>query len=230
MGTPGRWGWFRRHWYDVGLVVAALAVAWVARRWNDADLLQRLLVLNFAALLVHQFEEYHWPGGEPAIINLLMQPSSRPDVRPDRYPLNQNSAMFINVVAAYGFYLVPCFFPNVVWLGLAPTLFGFGQFGMHGVLTPKKLGSFYNPGLAAVVLLHLPIGAWYIYAIHARGMVGRTDWLAAAFYLAAFMGIVMRKLGYGLLADEHSPYPFDAVEMRRFDVAGKIARQRGRKR
>jgi hypothetical protein len=108
---------FRRHWYDVGAVVAVGAVVWLILGWRDMGVLQRLLLLNFAVLLVHQYEEYGWPGGFPAIMNMVLRPSPAPD----RYPLNQNGAMVINVLAAYGFYLVPVFLPTVIWLSQLPS-------------------------------------------------------------------------------------------------------------
>jgi len=46
-----------------------------------------------------------FPGGEPAITNLASQPSE--DGPSDRYPLNQNNAMVMNVAAAYTVYLFP---------------------------------------------------------------------------------------------------------------------------
>lgn len=58
------------------------------------------------------------------------------------------------LIAAYGFYLVPVLLPNVIGLGRAPLLFDIGQFIVHGIVTPHKLGSFYSPSLAAVPLLH----------------------------------------------------------------------------
>jgi hypothetical protein len=75
----------------------------------------------------------------------------RPSPAPNRYPLNQNSAIVVNMLAASGFYLVTVFFPNVIWLGLALVLFGLLQFVVHGVVTNVKVRSVYNPGLAAVV-------------------------------------------------------------------------------
>ena len=68
-------------------------------------------------------------------MNEVMQPSDRPD----RYPLNQNSGLIINIFCAYPFYLLAVFFPQTIWLGLAPALFGFGQFIVHGVITNRKL-------------------------------------------------------------------------------------------
>jgi len=110
---------FRRHWYAVGLVVAVAVILVLIVTWGNLSIIQRLLLANFAALLLHQFEEYGWPGGEPAIMNIVLQSSSTPE----RYPLNQNSAMIVNVLVAYGAYLLPVFFPHLIWLGLAPILF-----------------------------------------------------------------------------------------------------------
>ena len=67
--------------------------------------LQRLAFMNFAVIFWHRFEEYRFPGGEPAITNLASQPSK--DGPSDRYPLNQNNAMVMNVAAAYTVYLFP---------------------------------------------------------------------------------------------------------------------------
>jgi hypothetical protein len=73
--------------------------------------------------------------------------------------------MVINVLAAYGFYLVRVFFLGVIWLGLAPVLFGLLQFVTHGIVTNVRLRSVYNPGLTAVTLGHVPIGVFYLYYV-----------------------------------------------------------------
>ncbi len=208
----------RRHWYEAGLVIALLTVVYVALTWRQSDSVRNLLLLNFAALLIHQFEEYGWPGGEPAIMNMVLQKSSAPD----RFPLNQNSAMVVNVLAAYGFYLLPAFFPSIIWLGIAPTMFGFGQFVIHGIVTNKKLHSFYNPGLAAVVFLHFPIGAYYIYYVSSHHLATRWDWILGVGYTVAFVYIALVKMTYSWLADPNSRFVFSPVEMKRVGVAPKI--------
>ena len=53
----------RRHWHDIGLFSAILAGACLIFAWNELALLQKLLLLNFIVVLLHQFEEYSWPGG-----------------------------------------------------------------------------------------------------------------------------------------------------------------------
>ncbi len=215
--------WYRRHWYTVGLFVAVGTIAFVAVRWQTLDVLQRLSLLNFVALLLHQFEEYGWPGGEPAIMNIVLQRSPIPD----RYPLNQNSAMVINVLAAYSFYLIPAFFPRMIWLGLAPVLFGMLQFIVHGIVTNKKMKSLYNPGLAAVVLGHVPIGICDIYSIHAHQLAGVWDWVGGVVYLIVFQYVAFIKMTYTWLADRESVFPFAEVEMKRYAVQEKLGGGRG---
>jgi hypothetical protein len=208
----------RRHWYTLGLPIAIIAVVWVLL--GDLTRVQSILLLNFVVLILHQFEEYAWPGGEPWIINEVMQPKGS---RADRYPLNQHNAFVINVPLAWSFYLVPVFFPQIVWLGLAPVLFGFGQLVVHGIANNRKLKTLYNPGLAAVVLGHVPLGIWYLREVQTSGR----DWAFAIPYLALFMVVGILKVGYGLLGDENSAYPFAPEEMERFQRRRRLARIRG---
>jgi len=57
--------------------------------WNEMVFLQKLLILNFIVVLLHQFEEYSGSGGFPAVANMVLFSSEKPDC----YPLNQNSSM-----------------------------------------------------------------------------------------------------------------------------------------
>lgn len=215
----------RRHWYNIGGIAALISIGILIYAWNDMGVLQRLLFMNFIAILVHQYEEYGFPGGEPAIMNLVIQPSDTPN----HYPLNQNNAMVGNVIAAYFFYLLPVFFPNMIWLGIAPTLFGISQFIVHGIVTPKKLGQFYNPGLGAVVLLHFPIGGLIIYNIISNHLATPVGWIVGVVYMVVFTFILLKKMTYTWLADKNSPYIFPEEEMRRFNVQEKISKLKNRK-
>lgn len=132
--------------------------------------------------------------------------------------------MVINVIAAYGFYLVPVFFPNVIWLGLAPVVFGLGQFVFHGILVNVKLKSIYNPGLAAVTLGHIPVGVYYLYYVSTRELASLTDWIGGLVYMFAFIYLGLIKLNFTWLSDPNSPYAFADEEMRRFNVPEKLKR------
>jgi len=158
----------RKNWYYVGGGLFVVLAIGLVIFWNGMSTLQRLLWISFMALLVHQFEEYAWPGGFPAVMNIAWQPGGG---RPDRSPLNRNTSLFVNVFIAYPFYILPIIFPTLIWLGLAQVLFGMAQFGVHGILINKKMHALYNPGLFAVVFLHWPIGISYIWYVVANSLV-----------------------------------------------------------
>jgi len=210
----------RRHWYDLGLALALITLT--LQSFLRLEGLQLILLLNLVVLFVHQFEEYHWPGGFPWILNEAVKRGS--GGLPDRYLLNQNNVAFINILA-WPFYLLPVLFPDVIWLGLGQVLFGLvGQVIFHGIITNLKLKTWYNPGLAAVMLGHVPLGIWYLAEVTGHGWVQWRDWLFALIYLAAFTGVVMQLIGFRLLASPMSPYPFAPEEMRRFDRERRLRR------
>ncbi|MDP9679044.1 hypothetical protein J2W97_005103 [Paenibacillus jamilae] len=111
----------RKYWQDAGGIIG-VAVC-IVLLMNSAILsdLSGKLWLSFVAILFHQFEEYRWPGYFAGLFNNVLFKSEAPD----HYPLNTQSAMIINVAIAYVFYLLPVWFPHVIWLGLAPVLMGF---------------------------------------------------------------------------------------------------------
>jgi Protein of unknown function with HXXEE motif len=213
----------RRHWHDIGLFSAIVAASCLIFAWRDLVILQRLLLLNFIVVLLHQFEEYSWPGGFPAVANMVMFSSANPD----RYPLNQNSSMVANIIFAYGFYLPPVFFPNVIWLGLAPVLVGLTmQFFGHVIYVNMKLRTFYSPGVATTVFGHLPVGVIYIYYISANHMANGWDWLRAVVYMIVAVPLIFGILEILLLGDKNSPHPLDPDKMKRFDIERKLERAR----
>ena len=210
-----------RHWYNIGLAVALAAAALLAIFWKDMSVLLRLNTISFIAMLIHQFEEYGFPGGEPMIMNLALQGS---DI-PDRYPLNQFSAMFTNVFFAYVIYLLPVLFPNVIWLGIAPMLMGMMQFVVHGIITNLKMKSIYNPGLGAVVFLHIPVGVTYIRHITVNQFASGGTWVIGILYTVIATGFVLGYLTYIGLSDRNSKWKFDEVELKRFHVEEKLKKR-----
>jgi hypothetical protein len=210
----------RRHWYDMGVGLALVVMAWLFVDGTEG--LQLILLLNLIVLFFHQFEEYHWPGGFPWIFNEALRGADGDPA--DRYLLNQNSAAFINI-AGWVFYLLPVLFPTAIWLGLGQVLFGLvGQLIFHGIVANRKLKSWYNPGLAAVMLGHVPLGIWYIAEITSQRLVHFWDWIFAALCAGFFAGFIMNVIGFRLLASKTSPYPFAPEEMDRNDRERRLRR------
>jgi hypothetical protein len=126
---------FRRHTtHDEGLFSALVAGVCLAVSWADI------------VVLLHQFEEYRWPGGLPAVANLVLM--STGGLSRIFKPLNQLSSGVANCLFAYVFYLMPVFFPQAIWLGLAPVVVGpVIQTIGHVIVVNYRIRSLYSPAL-----------------------------------------------------------------------------------
>lgn len=213
---------YRRNWYYIGGILFVI-LAFVMSFWGGyISPIQLILIYSFMALLVHQFEEYGLPGGFPALFNVIMNGETK---APDRFPQNSNLAMLVNVPLAYSFYVAGILFPGVIWLGLATMFFGLSQILFHGIVMNRSLKSFYNPGLAACIFLHGPIGIYYIWFVATNGLAGTWDYVGGlvAMVLAAIVIVV---LPIRIFASRDAKYPFSKEEMERFGMmerAKKIA-------
>jgi hypothetical protein len=216
--TPLRF--FTRHWHDVGLVSAVVAGIYLAVAWNDVGVLQRILILNFIVVLLHQFEEYSWPGGFPSVANLVMLvgPMSRVFK-----PLNQLSSAVANCVFAYAFYLVPVFFPNAIWLGLSTFIVGSVlQVIGHGILVNYRIRSLISPGTVTAVFGWLPLGVIYVHYIYKHGLVSGWDWLGAVGCTVVSMYLIFYAIEQLWLGSDNPKYPFEQDELERFHIAEKL--------
>ena len=75
--------------------------------------------LSLVSLFFYQLEEYRIVGIFPGMLNAALYKSEMPD----RYPLNTNTALLVNVIAGRTFYFSAAFFAEkAIWLGLATIL------------------------------------------------------------------------------------------------------------
>lgn len=159
-----------RNWYNINGVIGLVTIIAAMLFWDEMSLLQGLAVLNFGVLNLHVFEEFRLPGGFPMFANTMFAMKDSP--RPDRYPLNRMSALLTNWVTALVLYVPPIIWPDAVWFGLAPILFGgVAQLLMHGIYNNILLKRFYNAGLCAVLFGHVPIMIVYIHYVTTHNMV-----------------------------------------------------------
>jgi len=154
---------WRKYWYYIGGVLF-VAAAFAMGFWGAQSLsrIQVILVFSWMAMLVHQFEEYALPGGFPLISNFI---GSGEVEHPEESPLNQLQCFVSNVIFCYLAYLIPVFFPNLIWMGASQVFAGVLQLQAHGFSLNRKLKSVYSPGLGAVVFLQIPLAVYYIYYV-----------------------------------------------------------------
>ncbi len=201
---------WRRYWYWIGGVIF-IALSFFLALWGSSHLprIQTLLILGWMAMLIHQIEEYGFPGGFPSIANMAILKEKK---APYSYIFNAQQCFISNVFLCYAFYIITILFPNTVWLG-ASQMFGvFAQLLVHGVLIHVVLGWTYNPGLGATVCLQLPLAIYYIwYVVTTMPDQAWQLWLGIPGCLVSML--IMFILPAMLFRSRKSPYPFDEEEM-----------------
>ncbi|MGN0202593.1 MAG: HXXEE domain-containing protein [Candidatus Cryptobacteroides sp.] len=203
------------YWYYIGAAAgcAALAAAFILK--EQIHYLSFLALLNFAVINFHVLEEFRFPGGFPKFCNTMFACKNSP--APERYPLNRLSAILVNWGTALVLYLIPVFFPECIWLGLAPILFGaVAQFIMHAIYNNILLHRLYNAGLGCVLLGHIPIAVAYCSYIVSNSLVHWYDWIVATLVMVLWYVLWCRLAVDRLTYDVNSPYPFSEKEMNRF--------------
>ena len=130
--------------------------------------------------------------------------------KPDRYPLNPNTALVVNVGVGWLFYVAAAVFgDHVVWLGMATILVSVGNVVAHAVLFNLKGKTIYNPGMATAVVLFLPLAVYFFYEVVQNHSAASGDWI-----IGVALGLVLNYVGVlkliDWLKDENTPYVFPA--------------------
>ncbi len=197
----------RLHWFDVGLVLAILTGASLLITHPTG--LSLLLWLSLIALFLHQFEEYRFPGYFPGMMNTVMFSSQHPD----RYPLNTQTALIVNVLVGWlSFFLAALFNEQAIWLGIATMLVSVGNCFAHIVLFNIRGKTRYNPGMLTAILFFLPLAVVFYGWVIQHHAATAPDWI-----LGIVLGVALNYLGIFKMIDwlknEQTPYIFPARSM-----------------
>ena len=102
---------------------------------------------------------------------------------------------------------------------------GIMQFVIHEIIANIKLKSIYNPGLGAVVLLHIPVGVTYIRYITIHRLASGGTWAAGMIYTITATDFILVFLTYVAFSDRNAKWVFASKELKRFNVEEKLARK-----
>ncbi|NPD46424.1 MULTISPECIES: HXXEE domain-containing protein [unclassified Lentimicrobium] len=194
----------RNHWYDLGGFFALFLIVILLLNGQNMSFYQLLMCLSLLSLFLHQLEEYRIVGTFPGMVNMMMFKSQKPD----RYPLNAQSAVFVNVFMGWTtYFLAIVFAEKAIWLGMATILISTGNIIAHSFIFNIKGKTFYNAGMATSVLLFLPLSIMFFYIIHTEHLVQASD-----YFIGILLGILLNYAGVikiiMWLKEENSPYHF----------------------
>ncbi len=194
----------RLHWFDLGAVLAFFVGGFVLETRPTGIIL--LLWVSLMTLFLHQFEEYRYPGYFPGMMNKVMFSSKQPD----RYPLNPQIALIVNVIVGWLFYFLAAIYnEKAIWLGIAAILVSVGNVIAHTFLFNIKGKTKYNPGMLTSILFFLPLSVYFFSSVIQNSIASPRDWV-----VGIVLGIALNVIGIlkmiDWLKDENTPYVFPA--------------------
>jgi hypothetical protein len=149
--------WVTKYWANIGGVIAVVIVFSVFYAGSKFKEMNTLLWLHFAMLLMHQFEEYVYPGGFKEFFqgniynkNWIL-----------RFPLNDQGIVLVNVVLGWTAYLVSAVKgEKMIWLAIG--LLGVTVLNglMHTLMFVIRRK--YNPGFITGIIFFIPFGTYLL--------------------------------------------------------------------
>lgn len=195
---------FRTHWYDLGGsagIIILLLLSIFHRNLSDYQL---LMYFSLVSLLFHQAEEYRVVATFPGMVNRVMFNSELPD----RYPLNTNTSLIVNVWIGWSIYVAAIMAgQQAVWLGMASILVSLGNIIAHTFLFNLKGKTFYNAGLATSWLFFAPCVYFFFKLVCENNVATTADYL-----IGIPLGLLINVVGVFMpirwLANKDTPFIF----------------------
>lgn len=196
-------------WLYLMILVSGVIIGVTLCHWQAWGLQQKLFAAATALLPFHVLEEWHFPGEFHTMYNLMAGSS-----RPDRFPMNQMSDMFTNLIGViFGCTVLivganPFFCVMQLFLCFAEV---FGHFS-GGIFLYRQFSSqgkrtVYSPGLATTVFGYIPVAVGLVISFFTHAAPTVTE-----FILAIVCGMVLGGLSLNLpeklLKDENTPYAY----------------------
>jgi len=179
----------RLHWFDLGALLTIGAAVWLALIWSDISWYDRLCWLRLIVLCLHQLEEYRVVGTFPGMLNAIVFQSDRPD----RYPLNTNTSLIINVCLGWTILIAAIAAgTHAVWIGIAAMFIHAANAAAHLIVFNIRGRMLYNPGAATSLLLLVPLVVFFVLVVTRDNLATTTDWIVGILLGAAlsYLGLI----------------------------------------
>ena len=166
LSIAGYYHWFHREWMRASFVVAVFLLVYLTVLVAPTNLVLYAMLLCAPFYMLHETEEYLFPGGFVEFINRDLYKQD-----PETGMLDESLVYWINM----GYIWLPlpvCGLLATYDLRLAawmPYFFIFQAVVHVGLSIAAR--SWYNPGLATACLLHVPFAVWAIGLLKDAGVI-----------------------------------------------------------
>ena len=152
--------WLKRDWAKAGFVVSIFLFIFLFTFVRQFDFVIFILLLQTPLYMLHQTEEYIFPGGFARFFNTRIF-----KVEEENKPMGENFIFYVNFVLIW--VALPFFAllsKNNYNFGLWIPYFSFFA-GVAHIALAIKSRKLYNPGLVVSLFVNIPVGLWSIFCL-----------------------------------------------------------------
>ncbi|MBT3240898.1 MAG: HXXEE domain-containing protein [Chloroflexi bacterium] len=158
--------WLKKEWAKVGVILSIYLFVMLFVFVRKYDFVVFVLLLQTPLYMLHQSEEYIFPGGFGKFFNTKIF-----NLETEDKPLDENFIFYVNVILIW--IVLPIFgLLSMLNYSLGLWLPYFSLFaGVAHVALALKAKKLYNPGLLVSLFINIPIGLWSIFYIFEQGLI-----------------------------------------------------------
>jgi hypothetical protein len=166
MAASEYYRWLKKDWAKTGFILSIFLFIFLFIFVRRDDFVVFILLLQTPLYMLHQTEEYVFPGGFGKFFNTKIF-----ELETEEGPVDQNFIFFVNVILIW--LILPVF-------GLLSTIdYQYGLWipyfsffaGIAHVLLAIRAKKLYNPGLIVSLFINIPVGLWSILYLINRGIL-----------------------------------------------------------
>jgi hypothetical protein len=181
--------WFKRDWAKAGLPLSIFLFIFLFTFVKDSDFVLFLLLLQTPLYMLHETEEYIFPGGFGKFFNMDIMNFNTPDE-----PLDENFIFYINVgliwiiLPLFGF-LAMRDYAYGLWIPYFSLFAGVSHIAL-GIKSRKR----YNAGLIVSLVLNIPVGVWSVLYLVEQGVLSNI-FLNPHFFIGLGVNLLLPVIG-----------------------------------
>ena len=158
--------WLKKEWAKTGFILSIFLLVFLFVFVRKDDFVVFVLLLQTPLYMLHQTEEYVFPGGFGKYFNTEIF-----NLETEDKPVDENFIFFVNIILIW--IVLPVF-------GLLSTIdYRYGLWipyfsffaGLAHVALAIKAKKLYNPGLLVSMLINIPVGLWSILYLLNKGII-----------------------------------------------------------
>jgi len=158
--------WLKKEWAKVGVIVSIFLFVFLFAFVRKMDFVVFVLLLQTPLYMLHQTEEYIFPGGFGKYFNTQIF-----NLETEDKPVDENFIFYVNVILIW--IVLPAFglmstinYQYGLWIPYFSFFAGIAHIAL--AIKAKKL---YNPGMIVSLLINIPVGLWSVLHLLSMGVL-----------------------------------------------------------